>query len=163
VSTVREASLADRPRAAFLAAAITAIICAVFLGQDALTRVGVLVLALPLVTAFVLGRSRYRLALVRTLSPQIVVRGQPARLNLTLTNEGKTPSGALLLEDHVPYVLGTRPRFVLDGIGQGWRRHASYQVRSDVRGKFEIGPMSVRSATPFGLVELAAPSTPPSR
>ena len=66
------------------------------------------------------GRSRYRLALVRTLSPQIVVAGQPARLNLTLTNEGKTPSGALLLEDHVPYVLGTRPRFVLDGIGQGW-------------------------------------------
>ena len=59
---------------AFLAAGITAIICAVFLGQDALTRVGVLVLALPLVTAYVLGRSRYRLALVRTLSPQIVVR-----------------------------------------------------------------------------------------
>ncbi len=139
---------------AFLAAGITAIVCAVFLGQDALTRVGVLVLALPLVTAYVLGRSRYRLALVRTLSPQIVVAGQPARLNLTLTNEGKTPSGALLLEDHVPYVLGTRPRFVLDGIGQGWRRHASYQVRSDVRGKFEIGPMSVRVSDPFGLVEL---------
>jgi uncharacterized protein (DUF58 family) len=152
---VREAlsGLTVRGRA-FLAAGITAIICAVFLGQDALTRVGVLVLALPLVTAFVLGRSRYRLALVRTLSPQIVVAGQPARLNLTLTNEGKTPSGALLLEDHVPYVLGTRPRFVLDGIGQGWRRHASYQVRSDVRGKFEIGPMSVRVSDPFGLVEL---------
>ena len=147
------AGLTVRGRA-FLAAGITAIICAVFLGQDALTRVGVLVLALPLVTAFVLGRSRYRLALVRTLSPQIVVAGQPARLNLTLTNEGKTPSGALLLEDHVPYVLGTRPRFVLDGIGQGWRRHASYQVRSDVRGKFEIGPMSVRVSDPFGLVEL---------
>jgi uncharacterized protein (DUF58 family) len=152
---VREAlsGLTVRGRA-FLAAGITAIVCAVFLGQDALTRVGVLVLALPLVTAYVLGRSRYRLALVRTLSPQIVAAGQPARLNLTLTNEGKTPSGALLLEDHVPYVLGTRPRFVLDGIGQGWRRHASYQVRSDVRGKFEIGPMSVRVSDPFGLVEL---------
>jgi uncharacterized protein (DUF58 family) len=152
---VREAlsGLTVRGRA-FVAAGITAIVCAVLLGQDALTRVGVLVLALPLVTAYVLGRSRYRLALVRTLSPQIVAAGQPARLNLTLTNEGKTPSGALLLEDQVPYVLGTRPRFVLDGIGQGWRRHASYQVRSDVRGKFEIGPMSVRVSDPFGLVEL---------
>ena len=30
----------------------------------------------------------------------------------------------------------------------------SYQVRSDVRGRFEIGPMTVRVADPFGLVEL---------
>ncbi len=30
----------------------------------------------------------------------------------------------------------------------------TYQVRSDVRGRFEIGPMTVRVADPFGLVEL---------
>jgi uncharacterized protein (DUF58 family) len=152
---VREAlsGLTVRGRA-FLAAGITAIVCAVLLGQPMLTRVGVLVTALPLLTAALLGRSRYRLALVRTVSPQIVTAGQPATLHLTLTNEGRTPSGVLLLEDQVPYVLGTRPRFVLDGIGHGWRRHATYQVRSDVRGRYEIGPMSVRVSDPFGLVEL---------
>jgi uncharacterized protein (DUF58 family) len=139
---------------AFLAAGVTAIVCAVLLGQPALTRVGVLVCALPLVTAAVIGRSRYKLALVRTVNPQLVSSGQPARVNLALTNEGRTPSGVLLLEDHVPYVLGTRPRFVLEGIGQGWRRHVTYQVRSDVRGQFEIGPMTVRVSDPFGLVEL---------
>lgn len=139
---------------AFVAAGVTAIVCAVILGQPALTRVGVLVLALPLVTAAVIGRSRYRLALVRTVNPQLVTAGQPARVNLALTNEGRTPSGVLLLEDHVPYVLGTRPRFVLEGIGHGWRRHVTYQVRSDVRGQFEIGPMTVRVSDPFGLVEL---------
>ena len=138
----------------FIAAGLTAIVCAVVLGQPALTRVGVLVLALPLVTAVFIGRSRYRLALVRTVSPQLVAAGQPARVSLTLTNEGRTPSGVLLLEDQVPYVLGTRPRFVLEGIGHGWRRHVTYQVRSDVRGHFEIGPMSVRVSDPFGLVEL---------
>ncbi len=147
------AGLTVRGRA-FLAAGVTAVVCAVILGQPALTRVGVLVLALPLVTAAVIGRSRYRLALVRTVTPQLVAAGQPARVNLALTNEGRTPSGVLLLEDHVPYVLGTRPRFVLEGIGHGWRRHVSYQVRSDVRGRFEIGPMSVRVSDPFGLVEL---------
>ncbi len=139
---------------AFAAAGTTAVICAVLLGQPALTRVGILVLALPLVTAAFIGRSRYRLALVRTVSPQLVSAGQPAHVNLTLTNEGRTPSGVLLLEDHVPYVLGTRPRFVLEGIGHGWKRHVRYQVRSDVRGHFEIGPMSVRVSDPFGLVEL---------
>ncbi|MEO9324676.1 DUF58 domain-containing protein [Nocardioides sp. C4-1] len=139
---------------AFLAAGITAIVCAVLLGQPALTRVGVLVVALPLATALLIGRSRYRLALVRTVAPQLVTAGQPARVTLALTNEGRTPSGVLLLEDHVPYVLGTRPRFVLDGIGHGWRRQITYQVRSDVRGRFEIGPMTVRVSDPFGLVEL---------
>ena len=139
---------------AFLAAGVTAIVCAILLGQPELTRVGVLVLSLPLITAAVIGRSRYRLALVRTVNPQLVAAGQAARVTLSLTNEGRTPSGVLLLEDHVPYVLGTRPRFVLDGIGHGWRRHVAYQVRSDVRGRFEIGPMSVRVSDPFGLIEL---------
>jgi hypothetical protein len=59
-----------------------------------------------------------------------------------------------MLEDQVPYVLGTRPRFVLEGIGHGWHREVAYQIRSDVRGQFEIGPMTVRISDPFGLVEL---------
>ncbi len=147
------AGLTVRGRA-FLAAGVTAMVCAVVLGQDSLARVGVLVLALPLVTAAVVGRSRYRLALVRTVDPQLVRAGQPARVSLALTNEGRTPSGALLLEDRLPYVLGTRPRFVLEGIGHGWKRQVSYQVRSEVRGRFEIGPMSVRVTDPFGLIEL---------
>ena len=40
---------------AFLAAGITAVVCAVLLGQPTLTRVGVLVAALPLLTALTLG------------------------------------------------------------------------------------------------------------
>lgn len=139
---------------AFLAAGITAIVCAVVIGQPALTRVGVLLVAVPLLTAYLVGRSRYRLALVRTVSPQLVAAGQSARVRLTLSNEGRTPTGILLLEDQVPYVLGTRPRFVLEGIGHGWRRHVTYQVRSDVRGRYAIGPMSVRVTDPFGMVEL---------
>ena len=147
------AGLTVRGRA-FVAAGITAIVCAVVLGQPALSRVGVLVLALPLVSALFIGRSRYRLALVRTVNPQLVAAGQPASVSLSLANEGRTPSGILLLEDHLPYVLGTRPRFVLEGIGHGWHRDVTYQIRSDVRGRFEIGPVTVRVKDPFGLVEL---------
>jgi uncharacterized protein (DUF58 family) len=139
---------------AFLAAGITAIVCSILLGQGPLARIGVLVAALPLVTAFLIGRSRYRFALVRTVTPTHVEAGQPSRVELALTNEGRAPTGVLLLEEHLPYVLGNRPRFVLEGIGHGWRRHVHYQVRSDVRGRFEIGPMTVRVSDPFGLVEL---------
>jgi uncharacterized protein (DUF58 family) len=147
------AGLTVRGRA-FLAAGVTALVCAIVLDQSALARVGILVIALPLLTAWMVGRNRYRLALVRTVSPQLVAAGQAARVTLSLTNEGRTPNGVLLLEDQVPYVLGTRPRFVVEGIGMGWKQTVTYQVRSDVRGHFEIGPMSVRVTDPFGLVEL---------
>jgi uncharacterized protein (DUF58 family) len=152
---VREAlaGLTLRGRA-FLAAGVSALACAIVLGQEPLVRAGVLVLALPLVTAAVLARSRYRLSLDRTLTPQHLAAGQTARVRLTLTNEGRVPSGALLLEDQLPYVLGTRPRFVLEGIGQGWTRTIEYAVRSDVRGRFEVGPMTVRVRDPFGMVQL---------
>ncbi|MDF1603061.1 DUF58 domain-containing protein [Nocardioides sp. YIM 152315] len=147
------AGLTVRGRA-FLAAGVTAIVCSVMLNQTTLARVGVLLLALTLLTVLVLARNRYRLTLVRNVTPQLVAAGQPARVTLTLANDGLAPNGVLLLEDQVPYVLGTRPRFVLEGISQGWRHSVSYQVRSDVRGRFEIGPMSVRVSDPFGLVEL---------
>lgn len=139
---------------AFLAAGVTAVVCAVVLDQRPLSRVGVLLVALPLLAAAVLARTRYRLSLVREVSPRQVVVGQPAQVALTLTNDGRTPSGLLLLEEQVPYELGARPRFVLEGIGHGWSRHATYQVRSDLRGRFEVGPMSVRVTDPFGLLEL---------
>jgi uncharacterized protein (DUF58 family) len=139
---------------AFMAAGIAAVVCAVVLGESSLVRIGGLVLALPLISAWMIGRARYRFALIRTISPQVIEAGQPARVELQLTNEGRAPTGILLLEEHLPYVLGNRPRFVLEGIARGWRRHVSYQVRSDVRGRFEIGPMTVRVNDPFGLVEL---------
>ncbi|MDN5892660.1 MAG: DUF58 domain-containing protein [Nocardioides sp.] len=147
------AGLTGRGRS-FLAAGVTAIVCSVILGQSALTRVGVLLVALPLLAALVIGRSRFRLAMTRTVSPQLVGAGQQSKITLEITNEGRTPTGLLLLEDQVPYVLGTRPRFVIDGIGHGWHRAVNYHVRSDVRGRFEIGPMTVRVSDPFGLVEL---------
>ncbi|MGZ4429291.1 MAG: DUF58 domain-containing protein [Nocardioidaceae bacterium] len=152
---MREAlsALTTRGRA-FLAAGGTAFVCAMFLGHDALLRVGALLLLLPLATAWFLGRSRYRLGLVRAVAPTQVAAGQQARVQLDLTNDGRMPTGLLLLEDQIPYVLGTRPRFVVDRMGPKWKRSVAYLVRSDLRGKYTIGPMKVRLSDPFGLVEL---------
>ena len=152
---MREAlsALTTRGRA-FLAAGLTATVCAVFLGYDELVRVGALLVLVPLATAWFLGRSRYRLGLVRTLTPSQVTAGQQARVSIDLTNDGRMPTGLLLLEDQIPYVLGTRPRFVVDRMGPRWKRQVGYLVRSDVRGKFTIGPMKVRLSDPFGMVEL---------
>ena len=103
---MREAlsALTNRGRA-FLAAGGAAILCAVALGYPALTRVGGLLLLLPLVTAFFVGRGRYRLGLVRTLSPGQVTAGQQARVQLELTNDGRMPTGLLMLEEHLNHCV----------------------------------------------------------
>ncbi|TQL69235.1 uncharacterized protein (DUF58 family) [Nocardioides albertanoniae] len=138
----------------FLAAGVTAIVCGMLMDQASLSRIGMLLIALPLVTAAVAAWGRYRLALVRHIEPHLTEAGQPAKVELTIANEGRIPTGTLLLEETVPFALGGRPRFVVDRIGFGWRHKLGYQIRSEIRGRFDIGPMRVTVADPFGLVEL---------
>jgi uncharacterized protein (DUF58 family) len=70
-------------------------------------------------------------------------------------NVSRLRTGVLLAEDVTPYTLGSRPRFVLDEIEPGGHRELNYQIRSDSRGKFTIGPLRVRVADSFGLVEIS--------
>jgi uncharacterized protein (DUF58 family) len=152
---MREALAATTTRGrAFVAAGATALVCAVVLGQDDLVRVAALLLLLPVITAFVMGRSRYRLRLARSVTPAQVTAGTEARVRLELANDGRLPTGLLLLEDRLPFALGTRPRFVVDRMSAGRKRAVEYVVRSDVRGRFTVGPLSIRLSDPFGLVEL---------
>lgn len=147
------ASLTVRGRS-FLAGGITALICGIALGQPPLVTMGVLALSLPLLAAFAVARTHHELALERTVSPTHVEPGRPAHVNLELTNESRAPTGTLLLEENVGHALGTRPRFVVRGVRRGWRRTLHYSVSADVRGRHEVGPMTMRITDPFGLVEV---------
>ncbi|MFE0421767.1 DUF58 domain-containing protein [Streptomyces sp. NPDC058953] len=138
----------------FVAAGVAAGVCAYVLGQEDLLRVGLLLAVLPLIAAAVLYRTRYRVAGSRRLSPSRVVAGEEARVHLRMDNVSRMPTGLLMLQDHVPYVLGPRPRFVLDRMEAGGRREVSYRVRSDLRGRYPLGPLQLRLTDPFGLCEL---------
>lgn len=138
----------------FLAAGVAAAICSYLLGQTDLLRVGLLLAALPLVCVLVLHRTRYRVAGSRALSPARVPAGVAARVRLRVENVSRLPTGVLLLQDRVPYVLGPRPRFVLDRIEAGGHREVSYRVRSDLRGRYPLGPLQLRLSDPFGMCEL---------
>ncbi|MFE2810065.1 DUF58 domain-containing protein [Streptomyces nigra] len=147
------AGLTTRGRS-FLAAGVAAAVCAYVLGQSDLLRVGLLLAALPLVCATVLYRTRYRVAGSRRLSPARVPAGSEARVHLGIDNVSRLPTGLLMLQDRVPYVLGPRPRFVLDRVEAGGRREVSYRVRSDLRGRYPLGPLQLRLSDPFGMCEL---------
>lgn len=138
----------------FLAAGVAAAACAYVLGQPDLLRVGLLLAVLPLVCVIVLHRTRHRVAGGRRLVPSRVPAMSEARVHLRLDNVSRPPTGLLMLQDRVPYVLGPRPRFVLDRVEPGGYREVSYRVRSDLRGRYRLGPLQLRLTDPFGMCEL---------
>jgi uncharacterized protein (DUF58 family) len=147
-------SLTTRGRS-FMAAGGAAMVCGLAIPQPDLIRVGALLVILPLVSALIAGRSRYRLSCSRRLDPPRVPAGQFTVVTARVENVSRLRTGVLLAEDVTPYSLGSRPRFVLDEIEPGGHRELSYQIHPDTRGKFTIGPLRVRVADAFGLVEIS--------
>ena len=137
-----------------MAAGAALAVCAVLLGQRDLLRAGVFLLFLPIAAVFVVSRTRYRLTCSRLLNPPRVEAGRPSLVQLRLDNVSRLRSGVLLMEDALPYALGGRPRFVLDRLEPKGVREVTYPVRADVRGRYRVGPLSVRLTDPFGLCEL---------
>jgi uncharacterized protein (DUF58 family) len=138
----------------FIAAGLATVVCSVLLGQRDLLRVGVLLVALPLASVFAISRTRHRVACTRILDPARIQAGDQARVSLRLENVSLLPTGLLLAEDTVPYVLRSRPRFVLDRLEPRGHRNISYRVRGELRGHYRLGPLTVRLADPFGMCEL---------
>jgi uncharacterized protein (DUF58 family) len=138
----------------FMAAGLAVLIAAIATSQKDLLRVSILLLALPVVSALVVARTRYRLSSRRRLSSARTAAGQESAVTLRLDNISRLPTGLLLVEDKVPYVLGSRPRFVLDRVEPRGRREVTYTVRSDVRGRYSLGPLTIRLTDPFGMCEL---------
>jgi uncharacterized protein (DUF58 family) len=154
--TMRQAlrGLTTRGRS-FLAAAAAAGLSALVLGERDLLRVAILLAALPLLAAAYVGQTRYRLSCTRTVEPSRVPVGSPARVLLRLSNLSRLPTGTLLLEDRLPYALGSRPRLVLERLGGQRASTVAYTVRAEVRGRYEVGPLMIRLTDPFGLCELS--------
>jgi uncharacterized protein (DUF58 family) len=139
----------------FLAAGVAATLTGYLLGERALLCVGIALVALPLLAAMAARRGQYRLSVSRAIRPPRVPAGHTATVVLRVENISRSATGLLLAEDAVPYALGSRPRYVLDKIERKGTRELTYPLRSDVRGKFDIGPLSLRVADSFGLVEVS--------
>lgn len=138
----------------FVAGGLAVLVAAAATSQRDLLRVAILMLALPVISAVVVARTRYRLSSRRRLGSARTAAGQETQVTLRLDNISRLPTGLLLVEDKVPYVLGSRPRFVLDRVEPRGRREVTYSVRSEVRGRYRLGPLAIRLTDPFGMCEL---------
>ncbi len=138
----------------FFAAGVVCAVAGLVLGHEDLFRIAVLLLALPLTAVLVLSRSRYRLSSTRHVTPARIEAGQSANVTLTVANVSRLPTGVMFVEESLPYAFGGRPRFVIDRLLPATSRQVAYPVRSENRGRFRVGPLTIRLSDPLGLCEL---------
>ncbi len=137
-----------------LAAGATALLCGVLLGEVDLTRAGVLALAVPILSALVVHRSRVLIANRRQVEPEHASSGDDVLVNLTITNRSRLRSGALMLEDGLPVTLPGKARFVLDSLASRESRTVTYRLNHLARGRYRAGPLQVRLTDPFHLIDV---------
>jgi uncharacterized protein (DUF58 family) len=137
-----------------MAIGAAAVIGGLDIAEPDLLRVGALLVASPMTGALIVLKSRGRLSSARRLSPQRVAVGEPTEVTTTVENLSRLRAGALVAEDPIPYPLGGSPRFALDAIEPDGHRELTYQIRSDTRGRFTIGPLRARVVDAFGLVQI---------
>lgn len=146
------AGLTTRGRC-LMAAGLAAGVCSLVLNERDLLRIAVFVVALPVLSAVLTSRSRVGLSAVRHVLPDRVPVGGTAEVRIDIRSDGRLPTGGLLLEDGVPYALGSRPRFVLERLPRHHQIPLRYQLRPVLRGVQHVGPLLGRITDPFGMAD----------
>ena len=148
-------SLTSRGRC-LVAAGGAALLIGMLLGERPLVQMAVFVLALPLLSAFLVLRERFRISARRTVTPARLPRGGSAEILLEVTNVDTRPGGLWVLTEQLSADLATPPRFVVDRLAADGTEALHYRVHGDRRGRHVLGPLGLRLVDPFGLVERSA-------
>jgi uncharacterized protein (DUF58 family) len=136
-----------------LAAGLAAALCSIVLNERDLLRVSVFVVALPILVCLLTAVARIGLHAERRITPGRVPVGGRAEVGLHVHSTGRLPTGGLLIQDGVPYVLGGKPRFVIEHLPRHAGTLLRYGVHPMLRGIQQIGPLKATITDPFGLAE----------
>jgi uncharacterized protein (DUF58 family) len=100
---------------------------------------------------FLAGRRRPRVAVRRRVEPLRIHLGQPARVDLEVINRHHRRSAPLAIAD--AFEGGARSaRFVVPPLAPKETARAAYRLPSNQRGVFDLGPVTLESSDPLGLV-----------
>jgi uncharacterized protein (DUF58 family) len=139
---------------AFLAAGLTLLVGGLLLGFTDITRVGVLLCSLPVLAGLNAKRNSNSVVVTRTVKPTRLVVDQTAGVAVVLKNISGRRTQLQLAEEHVDNRLGDRPRFIMPAMEPGDIRALNYQIRSQVRGRYQLGPLTLRKQDPYGLASI---------
>jgi len=134
---------------------LVATLAGMVLGYPDVTRIGLLVLVLPVCALIVTRRRAPALAVRRTVTPSRLHPDQRALVEARFVNVGSRTSAMYLAEEHLDVHLGDRPRFLLPKMDPREERTVRYPIRSAHRGSYTLGPLGLRQRDPFGLTYVA--------
>ena len=100
-------------------------------------------------------RARLRIANRRTVDPRRVTAGDAVTVSLAITNKSVLPSGALMLEDELPDRVSGEARFVSTRCPAASRGRSPTACPRLGRGRYRVGPLRIRLADPFRMVDLS--------
>ncbi|NLJ54967.1 MAG: DUF58 domain-containing protein [Intrasporangiaceae bacterium] len=146
------ASLTSRGRF-FIALGVALVVTGLGLGMRDLTRIGLLLLILPAATLLITRRHPMTFGVARRPVPGRVRVDESSTVELTVVNPSRTRSPVIAAEESLDYSLGDRPRTVIPPLRRGQSHAMSYTVRSHVRGRHRLGPLTLSVSDPFGLTE----------
>ncbi|MGB3186708.1 MAG: DUF58 domain-containing protein [Ornithinimicrobium sp.] len=141
--------------AAFLILGLVTTLAGMVLGYPDTTRIGILLAVLPFLAMLTARRRSPQLAVNREVNPSRLAPDQPGTVVTSIQNVGPRRTPLYLGAERVDVHLGDRPRFVLPPLARGERRLVKFQLRSQTRGAYPLGPVSLRQRDPFGLTYVA--------
>ena len=136
--------------AGFLACSIALYLAGLLTGVRELFMLAVGALALPLGAWLIVRAGRARVTATRTVRPvRVTAWAAGSRSAWSCATRGRMESGVLLVSDRVPYQLGPSARFVVAGLPSGAIERLGYELTGVARGRYQLGPTSLRLSDPF--------------
>jgi uncharacterized protein (DUF58 family) len=134
-----------------LAAGTASLLMAQVMGRRDLLSLGVLLLALPLVSLAGVRLLKPRFQVFREFIPPTVETSSTATVRLAVARSGSS-TAPVIMQEQLPPRFGEPPafRFPARSASGGTSRY-EYHLRSGRRGQFRIGPVTAEFCDPFGL------------
>lgn len=123
------------------------------LDERDLLRIGIFAAALPMIATLAGSIRRVRLTASHLVSPTRLDPGTVGRVVLSIGNAGSSRTGAVEISEPPTADLTSGVRCLVPPLRPGHRAQTDYPLRAERRGRFVLGPPSVRVGDPFGLWE----------
>ncbi len=140
---------------AFIVLGLVTTLAGMVLGYPDTTRIGILLAVLPFLAMLTARRRPPQLAVSREVKPERLAPDQPGTVVTSIQNVGARRTPLYLGTEQIDIHLGDRPRFVVPPLARTERRIVKFEVRSQTRGAYQLGPVSLRQRDPFGLTYVA--------
>lgn len=131
------------------AAAVALLVVGWVTGMRELSMIG-LAAGLAAAAGVVLGRRRPPISVERDVDPRRATAGDVALARVTLRNTGTRPTSSVTFDE---LVAGEPVTLSFGRLRPGQARSVTYRPPTDRRGAVRLGPGSVRSGDPFGVLD----------